>query len=134
MDAPSLAGEFALQEKGEQSIFTFFWYSEQLRHIFYPKPLKMLLNYQLTLRKGGLNLALRSLSMSQPLSQNKANCSLSAFEKENLIEFLLDLLYYIYNYYVAMLLISYGLYVTCQLTPLSHMMTVTCDSMSHDLI
>jgi len=51
MDAPSLASEFVLQEKGEQSIFTFFWYSEQLRHIFYPKPLKILLNYQLTLRK-----------------------------------------------------------------------------------
>jgi len=41
----------------------------------------------------------------------------------------LDLLYYIYNYYVAMLLISYGLYVTCQLTPWSHVVTVTCDSM-----
>ena len=63
--------------------------------------------------------------VSQLLSQNKANCSLSAFDKENLIEFLLDLLYYIYNYYVAMLLISYGLYVTCQLTPWSHVVTVT---------
>ena len=28
----------------------------------------------------------------------------SAFDKENSIEFPLDLLYYIYNYYVAMLL------------------------------
>jgi len=27
-----------------------------------------------------------------------ANCSLSAFDKENSIEFLLDLLHYIYNY------------------------------------
>jgi len=30
----------------------------------------------------------------------------SAFDKENSIEFLLDLLHYIYNYYVAMLLWS----------------------------
>jgi len=37
--------------------------------------------------------------VSQLLSQNKANCSLSAFDKENLIEFSLDLLHYIYNYY-----------------------------------
>ena len=43
------------------------------------------------------------MSVSQLLSQNKANCSLSAFDKENSIESLLDLLYYIYNYYVAML-------------------------------
>ena len=51
---------YALQEKGEQSIFAFSWHSEQLRLMFYQKPLKMLLNYQLTLRKGGLSLALRS--------------------------------------------------------------------------
>ena len=37
--------------------------------------------------------------VSQLLSWNKANCSLSAFDKENSIEFLLDLLHYIYNYY-----------------------------------
>jgi len=49
---------------------------------------------------------------SQLLSWNKANCSLLAFDKENSIEFLLDLLYYIYNYYVAMLSNSYGLHAT----------------------
>jgi len=68
-----------------------------------------------------------SMSVSQLLSQNKANCSLSAFDKENSIEFLLDFLHYIYNYYVAMLLISHGLYATCQLTSLPHAVTVTCD-------
>ena len=51
-----------------------------------------------------------------------------AFNKENSIEFPLDLLHYIYNYYVAMLLISYGLHVTHQLTSLSHAVTMTCDS------
>jgi len=44
------------------------------------------------------------VSVSQLLSQNKANCSLSVFDKENSIKFPLDLLHYIYNYYVAMLL------------------------------
>ena len=69
--------------------------------------------------------------MSQLLSWNKANCSLLVFDKENLIESPLDLLHYIYNYYVAMLLISHGLHVTCQLTPLSHIVTVTpCDNHS----
>jgi len=37
------------------------------------------------------------LSVSQLLSWNKANCSLSAFDKEDSIEFPLDLLHYIYN-------------------------------------
>ena len=36
------------------------------------------------------------MSVSQILSQNKANCSLSAFDKENLIEFPLDSVYYLY--------------------------------------
>jgi len=67
------------------------------------------------------------MSVSQLLSQNKANYSLLAFDKENSIKFPLDLLYYIYNYYVAMLLISHGLYVTHQLTLLSYIVTVTCD-------
>jgi len=36
---------YVLQEKGEQNIFTFSWHSEQLRLIFYQKPLKMSLKY-----------------------------------------------------------------------------------------
>jgi len=35
------------------------------------------------------------LSVSQLLSQNKTNCSLSVFDKENSIEFLLDFVYYL---------------------------------------
>jgi len=66
--------------------------------------------------------------VSQLLSQNKANCSLLVFDKENSIEFPLDLLHYIYNYYVAMLFISHGLHVTHQLTSLSHAVTpLWCD-------
>ena len=34
--------------------------------------------------------------MSQLLSQNKANCSLSAFDKENSMEFPLDFVLYLY--------------------------------------
>jgi len=67
------------------------------------------------------------MSVSQLLSQNKANCSLLVFDKENSIEFLLDFLHYIYNYYVVMLFDFHGLHVTCQLTSLSHVVTVTCD-------
>jgi len=62
----------------------------------------------------------------------KPTALLSVFDKENSIEFLLDLLHYIYNYYVAMLLVSHGLYVTHQLTSLLHIITVTYDSMWHD--
>ena len=62
--------------------------------------------------------------MSQLLSRNKVNCSLLVFDKENSIEFLLDFLHYIYNYYVAMLLISHGLHATHQLTFLPYAVTV----------
>jgi len=55
----------------------------------------------------------------------KPTALLSVFNKENSIEFLLDLLHYIYNYYVAMLFDSHGLHTTCQLTPLPYVMTVT---------
>jgi len=72
------------------------------------------------------------MSVSQLLSQNKANYSLLVFNKENSIEFSLDLLYYIYNYYIAILLISHGLHVTCQLTSLSYAVTVTHDSIERD--
>ena len=59
----------------------------------------------------------------------------SAIDKENSIEFLLNLLHYISNYYMAMLLISYGLHATHQLTSLSHIVTVVivtsfCDSVT----
>ena len=60
------------------------------------------------------------LSVSQPLSQNKANCSLLVFDKENSIESLLDLLHYIYNYYHGYascfpqsLCLLAGFFVTC---------------------
>jgi len=36
------------------------------------------------------------LSVGQLLSRDKANCSLSAFDKENLIEFPLDSVHYLY--------------------------------------
>jgi len=49
----------------------------------------------------------------------------SVIDKENSIEFPLDLLHYIYSYYMAMLFISYNLHITCQLTPLLHIVTVT---------
>ena len=61
--------------------------------------------------------------VSQLLSWNKANCSLSAFDKENSIEFLLDLLYYIYNYYCG-----YASYLSWSLSYLStNFFAICCD-------
>jgi len=50
-----------------------------------------------------------------------------AFDKENSIEFPLDLLHYIYNYYMAMLSNSHSLHATHQLTSLLHAVTMTYD-------
>jgi len=58
----------------------------------------------------------------------------SVIDKENSIEFLLDFLHYIYNYYVAMLFDSYGLHVTRQLTSLPYVVTVTYDIMLHHMM
>jgi len=62
------------------------------------------------------------MSVSQLLSQNKANCSLSAFDKENLIESSLDLLHYIYNYYHSY--VSYLLQSSC---PSADFFVTYCD-------
>ena len=52
------------------------------------------------------------LSVSQLLSQNKANCSLLVFNKENLIESSLDFLHYLYNYYMVYVLLFHAYHVT----------------------
>jgi len=67
------------------------------------------------------------MSVSQLQARIKPTAFCLAIDKENSIESLLDFLYYIYNYYVAMLLNSHGLYATCQLTSLPHAVTMTCD-------
>jgi len=56
----------------------------------------------------------------------------SAINKENLIEFLLDFLYYLYNYYMVCALSSHTYHVT------SHVMlcdvTVICDTFLHSFL
>jgi len=42
----------------------------------------------------------------------KPTAPLSAFDKENLIEFPLDFLYYLYNYYIVCALLSHAYHVT----------------------
>jgi len=42
----------------------------------------------------------------------KPTASLSVFDKENLIEFLLNFLHYLYNYYMVCALFSYAYHVT----------------------
>ena len=48
----------------------------------------------------------------------------SVIDKENLIEFLLDFLYYLYNYYMVCALLSHTYHVT-------HHVTVTCVTLSY---
>jgi len=42
----------------------------------------------------------------------KPTTPLSAFDKENLMEFSLDFLYYLYNYYIVCVLLSHTYHVT----------------------
>ena len=49
---------------------------------------------------------------------------LSAFDKENLIEFLLDFLHYLYNYYMVCALLSHAYHVTC------HVTSMWCDAVT----
>jgi len=46
----------------------------------------------------------------------KPTAPLSAFDKENSIEFPLDFLHYLYNYYMVCALFSYAYYVTHHVT------------------
>jgi len=50
----------------------------------------------------------------------------SAINKENLIEFLLDFLYYLYNYYMVYALFSHTYHVTYHMTS-CHVTVTTCD-------
>ena len=47
----------------------------------------------------------------------KPTAPLSAFDKENLIEFPLDSLHYLYNYYMVYALLSHAYHVTYHVTP-----------------
>ena len=46
----------------------------------------------------------------------KPTAPLSVFDKENSIEFLLDSLHYLYNYYIVCALLSHTYYVTYHVT------------------
>jgi len=48
----------------------------------------------------------------------KPTAPLSAFDKENSIEFLLDFLHYLYNYYMVCALFSHAYHVTNHVTSL----------------
>ena len=53
-----------------------------------------------------------NVRIASPRARIKPTAPLSAFDKENLIEFPLDFLYYLYNYYMVCTLSSHGFYVT----------------------
>ena len=60
------------------------------------------------------------LSSNVRLANSKARIKptapLSAFDKENSIEFLLDFLHYLYNYYMVYALLSHAYHVTYHVT------------------
>ena len=75
-------------------------YMSIVLHVQYLWPGRDLSSHEpLGSQEGTLSNHFCKLSVSQLLSWNKANCSLSVFDKENSMESPLDLLYYIYNYY-----------------------------------
>jgi len=57
----------------------------------------------------------------------KPTAPLSVFDKENLMELLLDFLYYLYNYYIVCALSSCAYYVTSHVIPCD----MTCDILFH---
>jgi len=63
-----------------------------------------------------------NVRIASPRARIKPTAPLSAFDKKNLIEFLLDFLHYLYNYY-------YMVYVL-----VSHVYHVTHHVISHDVI
>jgi len=54
----------------------------------------------------------------------KPTAPLSAFDKENSTEFLLDFLHYLYNYYMVCALFSHAYHVTYHVTSCDVTMTV----------
>jgi len=64
----------------------------------------------------------------------KPTAPLSVFDKENSIEFLLDSLYYLYNYYMVCVVLSHAYHVTsCDVTLwLPVMWLWLCDTLWHD--
>jgi len=58
-----------------------------------------------------------SVRLANSKARIKPTAPLSAFDKENLIKFLLDFLHYLYNYYMVCALFSHAYHVTsCDVT------------------
>jgi len=68
------------------------------------------------LKKGSYVLA-KIVRLANSKAGIKPTAPLSAFDKENSIEFLLDSLYYLYNYYMVCTLLSHAYHVTYHVTP-----------------
>jgi len=57
-----------------------------------------------------------SVRLANSKAKIKPTAPLSAFDKENSIEFLLDFLHYLYNYYMVCALSSHAYHVTNHVT------------------
>jgi len=71
---------------------------------------------------GNLNIQIVRLANSK--ARIKPTAPLSVFDKENSIEFSLDFLYYLYNYYMVCALFSHAYHVTHHVTSCDVTMTV----------
>jgi len=63
-----------------------------------------------------LTLELNSVRLANSKAGIKPTAPLSVFDKENSIEFLLDFLYYLYNYYMVYTLLSHTYHGTYHVT------------------
>jgi len=57
-----------------------------------------------------------NVRLANSKAEIKPTAPLSAFDKENSIEFLLDFLHYLYNYYMVCALLSHTYHVTYHVT------------------
>ena len=57
-----------------------------------------------------------NIRLANSKARIKPTAPLSAFDKENSIEFPLDFLYYLYNYYIVCALFSHAYHVTHHVT------------------
>ena len=66
-----------------------------------------------------------SVRVASSRARIKPTAPLSAFDKENLMEFSLDFLYYLYNYYMVCALSSHTHHVTSHVIPYDTLFHVT---------
>jgi len=78
-----------------------------------------------------MDMTVRKLNSKLELSQL---LFVQCFDKENLIEFPLDFLHYLYNYYMVCALLSHAYHVTCYVMWHCDILWCDCDTFPHSLL